>query len=282
MTPYTVCTNRAKIRRAHMELSASGMGTAAMASPANSTTRCQSGARILVGLAKMSSLRQRLVEEHLYLADKAAKLIFRRVQHHIEWEELLALGHAGLTEAASRYDANAGASFSTYAWYRVQGAILDGLRRNSHVPATIWKQLAALRHAGDVLEAKAIEAALADKQDHAAASTLDTMRQLADALALVATSTSVSLDAPGGDDARFADPAAVDPAHKLDAASAASALAAAIAQLPEQQRVLLQKTYWEDMSLKEAGDTLGLSRSWASRLHLQALIRLRYVLAAYK
>lgn len=230
----------------------------------------------------MSSLRQRLVEEHLYLAEKAAKLIFRRVQHHIEWEELIALGHVGLTEAASRYDANAGASFSTYAWYRVQGAIIDGLRKNSHVPAAIWKQLAALRHASDVLETKAIEAALADRQAPAAQANAQTMRQLAEALALVAMSSSLSLDDAGGDDARFADEAAVDPTQALDAASAASALAAAIAALPEQQRVLLQKTYWEDMSLKEAGDTLGLSRSWASRLHLQALTRLRYVLAAYK
>jgi RNA polymerase sigma factor for flagellar operon FliA len=51
-------------------------------------------------------------------------------------------------------------------------------------------------------------------------------------------------------------------------------------KLPEKERRLLQLHYFEDRNLEVAGVELGLSKSWASRLHARAVDRLRKVLEA--
>ena len=102
-----------------------------------------------------SAARARLVERHLDVARKAALMIFPRVRGHIELDELVALGNAGLAEAAQRYDPDRGAAFPTFAWYRVQGAILDGLRKQSNLPRRVWAKLVALRAASEYLEHRA-------------------------------------------------------------------------------------------------------------------------------
>lgn len=91
-------------------------------------------------------------------------MIFPRVRDHIELDELVALANAGLAEAASRFDPERGASFATFAWYRVQGSIVDGLRRQSNLPRRVWAKLVALRAASDYLENRADRDAGAAKQ----------------------------------------------------------------------------------------------------------------------
>src|SRR5438309_554696 len=69
--------------------------------------------------------RAQLAERHLDVARRAAKMIYPRVREHVEFDELVAIGNAGLAEAAQRFDPDRGIAFDTYAWYRVQGAIVD-------------------------------------------------------------------------------------------------------------------------------------------------------------
>ena len=57
--------------------------------------------------------RARLVESHLPLARRAASMIFPRVQAHVELDELIALGNAGLAEAAQRFEPERGTAFPT-------------------------------------------------------------------------------------------------------------------------------------------------------------------------
>jgi RNA polymerase sigma factor for flagellar operon FliA len=49
----------------------------------------------------------------------------------------------------------------------------------------------------------------------------------------------------------------------------------AIASLPDRERALVTKHYFEGKNLLVAGAELGISKSWASRLHAQAVDRLR-------
>src|SRR5690349_16023219 len=79
-------------------------------------------------------------------------MVYPRVREHVDFEELVALANTGLAEAAQRFDASHGASFATFAWYRVQGAIIDGLRKQTILPRRVWAKLVALRAASDYLE----------------------------------------------------------------------------------------------------------------------------------
>lgn len=199
------------------------------------------------------------MEDHLELARRAAAVVYPRVRGRIALEDLIALANAGLAEAADRYDPARGVPFTTFAWYRVHGTIVDGLRKSTQLPRRTWSRLLALRAANDYLERAAAP---------------DPIGVFARAMAEVQRLELQSLEAlrDRGFDAAGDAPALAD---GIDLARTAARLRDAIDQLPDKQRAILVKHYWEGKNLLEAGAELGLSRSWASRLHAQAVDRLR-------
>lgn len=176
--------------------------------------------------------RDHLVARHLELARRAAGRIYPRVRGLVGFDELCALANAGLAEAAERYDPARGTTFATFAWYRIQGAIVDGLRRSSQ---------------------RRQSAPAAAPAPRPRVVSLDTLRD---------RGFDAAGDAPG-------------PGDDLDRARRTARLRAAIAQLPDRPRALVTKHYFEGKSLLEAGAELGVSKSWASRLHAQAVDQLR-------
>jgi RNA polymerase sigma factor FliA len=224
--------------------------------------------------------RARLVESHLDLSRKAAGMIYPRVKDHIEFDELVALGNSGLTEAASRFDPTRGASFSTFAWYRVQGAIIDGLRRQSNLPRRVWQKLVALRAASDYLEHRAERDAGAAQRGAKPAEGADALAAVKSAMAAIRTMYVTSLDGLREKGFDATDPDAPVADERIDIGRLSEKLRAALAALPEKERALVTKHYWEGKNLLEAGEELGISKSWASRLHAQAVERLRTIVDA--
>jgi RNA polymerase sigma factor FliA len=219
--------------------------------------------------------RASLVESHRFLVWKAVRLVWPRVRAHVDKHELVSLADLGLVEAASRFDPEAGAKFATFAWYRVHGAILDGLRRSSNLPKRVWAQLVALRAASEYLEARARQEAAARTQGVAApTSTLDQLREVKRAMAAVEAVYATSMRATLEEIEDPADPGEL-PDAGVDRAMMRHRVDAALAALPERERELVRKHYFEGKNLLEAGAELGISKSWASRLHAQAVERLR-------
>jgi RNA polymerase sigma factor FliA len=223
-----------------------------------------------------SGERGRLVENNLDVAKKAAHMIFPRVRDHVELEELVALANGGLVEAAQRFDPDRGAAFSTYAWYRVQGAIVDGLRKSSNIPRRTWAKLVALRAASDYLEARAEREVGAVASGAQPVEGAEALAQVKSALSAIRTMYVTSLEAMQDKGFDQADQAP-DAAAKIDANRASAKLRAAIESLPEKEQALIKKHYWEGKNLLEAGAELGISKSWASRLHAQAVEKLRAI-----
>ncbi|HEY5924258.1 MAG TPA: sigma-70 family RNA polymerase sigma factor [Kofleriaceae bacterium] len=221
--------------------------------------------------------RARLVESHLDLPRKAAAMIFPRVKEHIEFDELVALGNAGLAEAASRFDPSRGASFQTFAWYRVQGAIVDGLRKASNLPRRVWQKLIALRAASEYLEHRAERDAGAAQRGAKPPEGADALAAVRTAMSAIRTMYVTSLEGLRDKGFDAPDPNALAPADRMDTGRLSAKLRDALAALPEKERALVTKHYWEGKNLLEAGAELGISKSWASRLHAQAVERLRTI-----
>lgn len=226
-----------------------------------------------------SAERARLVEAHLDLARKAAAVIFPRVKDHIEFEELVALANTGLAEAATRYEPDRGASFATFAWYRVQGSVIDGLRKQTNLPRRVWAKLVALRAASEYLENRAERDAGAAKQGARPPEGADALAAVKNAMSAIRTMYMTSLEGmrEGGFDAPAAAPGADE---RIDAQRLSARLRDALAALPDKERALMTKHYWEGKNIMEAGAELGISKSWASRLHAQAVERLRAIVDA--
>lgn len=206
-------------------------------------------------------------------------MMYPRVRDHVEFDELVALANVGLADAANRYDPSKGASFSTYAWYRVQGTIVDELRKQSHLPRRVWRQLVALRAASDYLENRAERDAGAAANGVPPAEGADALAAVKSALSAIRTMYVTSLEGlrETGFDAKDDAPL---PDDRLQTGRMSAKLRDALDSLPEKERALVTKHYWEGKNLLEAGAELGISKSWASRLHAQAVERLRTIVDA--
>jgi len=206
-------------------------------------------------------------------------MIHPRVRDHVPFDDLMAFASAGLAEAAARYDPAHGVTFPAYAWYRVSGSIIDGLRRATHLPRRTWGKLVALRAASAYLENRAERERGGALRGTQPATGADALAQVQQAMSAIRTMYVTSLEAKRdqGFDAAGEPPALAD---RIDLARMAVRLRKAVARLPDKERALVAKYYWEGKNLEEAGTELGISKSWASRLHAQVVEKLRATIDA--
>lgn len=226
------------------------------------------------------SEREQLVTAHLDISRRAAAMIYPRVKEYTDFEELVALGNQGLVEAANRFEHGRGASFNTFAWYRVHGAIVDGLRKSTHLPRRVWNKLVALRAASEYLEHRGEREVGAAAQGAAPPQGADALTALKSAMASIKMMYVTSLEGMAEAEGFEPESGATSAEDVLDTLKIAKALKDALATLPEKERELVRMHYYEGKNLLEAGAELGISKSWASRLHAQAVDRLRDIVDA--
>lgn len=216
------------------------------------------------------------MDKHLGLVRSIAVQVRRQLSPSVELDDLVAYGSEGLLEAAERFDERVGCAFSTFAYHRIRGAIYDGLRRMGQLGRADFARLRAAQRATAVL------ASLAERERGAAASapaapspTVEAdLRALHGALQAVAVTYVMSLEAAGEAGLEIAaDGPSAEDTTRLRQLGAR--VRAAITTLPDKERHFIEKHYFEDKSLTAAGAELGLSKSWASRLHARAVEMLR-------
>jgi RNA polymerase sigma factor for flagellar operon FliA len=212
---------------------------------------------------------KRLAERHLPLVRSLAMKLKDQMPDHLGLEDLLGYGSAGLMEAAERYDPSRGIAFSTFAHYRIRGAMVDGLREMGGLSRAVVRRNRAAALADGYLENAREREAGADPALRARASTADTLRTLSEHVTGLTTIVLVSLDGESAPDP--ADPKADQDVDRVNYAWLAPRVKAAFEQLPERERRLMDDCYYGGLTIKEAGEKQGLSKSWASRMHARAL-----------
>jgi RNA polymerase sigma factor for flagellar operon FliA len=222
----------------------------------------------------MAAERDRLVEQHLSLVQGIAAKLKRTLGRSIEFEDLVAYGTKGLLEAAERFDPTQGASFSTFAYYRVRGSMLDGLRTMGWYSRADYARYRAEERANEYLQNQserdsAGQASGAGRTDAGGA-----LESIADLLGGVATIHITSLEAAAG----VADDRLPAPDAGISRVQDKARVRQALQKLPDKERALMEMYYFGDKNLEEAGAALGLSKSWACRLHSRAVDLLRAAL----
>jgi RNA polymerase sigma factor for flagellar operon FliA len=227
--------------------------------------------------------RQRLVDANVPFVRSIAAKIKEQLPREIEFDDLVAYGMQGLLEAAERYDGRHGTSFTTFAYYRVRGAMFDGLRGMGWLPRSEYARMRFEERAASYLQNLADrELGAAQREGPEALSSgsinlEDEMRHIADALGGVAAIFVTTIDARR--ESAEAMSALPLPQQQVEKKERNQAIKAALASLPDKERRLLELYYYEDRSLAEAGAALGLSKSWSSRLHARAIMLLKQALA---
>lgn len=224
----------------------------------------------------MDSERDKLVAEHIPWVRALAFQLVRGMTKKPDVDELIAYGLKGLAEAASRYDPGKGAAFKTFSYYRIRGSMFDGLRATGWLARDDHARVKAQQAADDLLEAAAAVPGAAKPDAVQAAA------QLKDLLSDV---TAVFVASYDNFDRVASDPGAAGGAEAIEegivTAQTRTAMERAIEALPDRERDLVRKVYYGDQTIEEAGKSLGISKSWASRMHAKAMRMLKESLAGH-
>jgi RNA polymerase sigma factor for flagellar operon FliA len=205
---------------------------------------------------------------HKELVDRVVRRLVRELDLSCEIGDLTAWGHQGLLEAKQRFDPARGVRFSTFAYYRVRGAVLDGVRAQGFVKRRAYAKLKAFE-AADALAEHAAESR-SDEPDAALSERANALEEV-----LGRISAAYVLSALGQSDDREAE----TPETVLASAESKSAVQDRLLSLPPKEQQLLSAIYYEGVTIEVAGERLGLSKSWASRMHAKALSRMKKGLA---
>lgn len=211
---------------------------------------------------------QQLIEQGQPLVISLASRIRRKIPVRIEMDDLIAYGEIGLAESARDFDPTKGASFTTYAYYRVRGAIYDGVSKMS------WSSRARYRrHRFDQLSSEYLASQSQESTDRGESTLEGDAKWFRDTTDKLAVIFFGSIDQGQGDSfsASLED-------HAMQASPSIAAqreivkkLHDMVDTLPNIEEKLIRLVYFEGATLQEAGDSLGISKSWASRLHTRAL-----------
>lgn len=182
--------------------------------------------------------RARLVQEHLKVVHHIANRMARRAAPYLEVDELVSIGTEALLLASNRFDETRAVSFGSFAYLRVRGAMIEGL-------------------------------------GHAGPGTRGRMRKRRDRPHAGGAAPTIY----AYDDTRHAGIAADELSEQLhgaiDVSRLGPAIAEALAALDDMDRAFIERHYFHGESLLDIGRDLGVSKSWASRVHARALGRLR-------
>jgi RNA polymerase sigma factor FliA len=226
--------------------------------------------------------RERLVVAYSPLVKYVAGRTAAGLPPHVEEADLISYGLVGLISAIERFDLSRDIKFETYAIMRIKGAIIDELRSLDWVPRSVRARAREVERANAKLEHSLQRAPTDQELADELGITLD---ELNDSLLAISHSSIVALDElwsvsdSSGDQVSLMDtiedPGAPDPARALDVGDLKDRIADSIAKLPEREKLVIALYYYENLTLREIGEVLGVTESRVSQMHTKAVLRLR-------
>ncbi len=234
------------------------------------------------GKNKDQHVRDRLILTYSPLVKYVAGRISVGLPSHVDEGDLVSYGLLGLINAIERFDLDRDIKFETYAISRIKGAIIDELRSMDWVPRSVRSRAREIERAIGELENKFKRA----PTDEEICKELDiTEEEFHVNLAAIHRSSIAALDelwtiaSTGGDTVSLIDtiedPHAAEPARHYTEEETKNVIADAIRRLPERERLVIVLYYYEELTLREIGEILGVTESRISQLHTKAVLRLK-------
>jgi RNA polymerase sigma factor FliA len=230
-------------------------------------------------------IRDRLIVNYAPLVKYVAGRLGSGLPAHVDEGDLVSYGLLGLIGAIERYDPTRDIKFETYAIARIKGAIIDELRALDWVPRSVRSRAREIERAISELEAKT---GLAPTDEQIAAKIGISVDELEESLTDISRSSIAALDelwSLSGDGDQISlmdtieDETGPRPEAALDQTEMREALADSIARLPEREKLVVTLYYYEELTLREIGEVLGVTESRVSQLHTKAILRLKARLA---
>ena len=232
--------------------------------------------------SEVATDRDLLLMEHLPTVRYLARRIHERLPQHVDLDDLISAGVVGLIDAFSKFDHSKKVQFKSYAQFRIRGAILDSLRTLDWSPRELRRKGRAVEEAIRSVTQRVgrapSELEIAGEME---LSLTEYQQLLGDLKGLEIGSLHMERSEESGDEELAYVPGSPeeDPLFRCLKGEMKQRLADAIDELPEKERMVLTLYYYEELTMKEIGLTLGVVESRVSQIHSSAVLRLRTALA---
>ncbi|HEY3374506.1 MAG TPA: FliA/WhiG family RNA polymerase sigma factor [Candidatus Aquicultor sp.] len=224
--------------------------------------------------------RENLILENVSLVKYVAERVKDTLPSEIDKEDLVSYGIFGLIDAIEKFDHNRGLKFETYAIPRIRGAIVDGLRAVDTASRSMRQKAKQLGKAYVAVEKRVGRAAT----DNEVAQELgmntasyNAMISQVSRLSVLYLDEIVSHDGEPGATLgeRVEDKNSFNPSDLMEINEVRDSLIQGIESLSEQERLVISLYYYEDLTLKETSQVMGLSESRIAQIRVKAVLKLR-------
>lgn len=218
--------------------------------------------------------RERLILQHYPMVRRLAYRMVSRYPSCVEADDLIAIGTLGLIDAVDRFEHTRSESFAAYARIRVQGAIVDELRKADWVPRSVRDRNHRISYARQELE----KTLGREPSDDEVAQKLEVDVQRLRSMERDATlRTLVSMEESNEGEDSLGNMLASPDFNPLEDAvrhRVRQSVQGAMGDLQPRERLLVELYYFRDMTFKEIGEVLGVTESRVSQLHSRVKARL--------
>jgi RNA polymerase sigma factor for flagellar operon FliA len=223
--------------------------------------------------------RERVLVEQLPQVRHCARQIHQRLPRSVPFEDLVHAGVVGLIDALSKFDDSKQVQFGSYAKFRIRGAILDSLRELDWSPRELRRKGRMVEQASCTLSAKL---GRAPNESEIACGLGMGLRELQSLLADLSGLElgSFRVESPGTGKVSDLTELVSGAPHETPfffclRSEMKYLLSQAIGELPEKEQRLLSLYYYEELTMKEVGEVLGIGESRVSQIHSLSMVRLR-------
>lgn len=228
-----------------------------------------------------TDVRNHLIERYAPLVKYVAGRMAVNMPPNIEFDDLVSYGIFGLIDAIEKYEPERGFKFKTYAITRIRGAVIDELRALDWIPRSTRQKARQLQQVYLELENRLGRSAEDEEVAKEIGVSVEELHQI-----LMETSCTavISLDDiwhVGSDDDEVAVVDTIEghqkhtPSFKVEKDEVKRILVEAIKGLPPREKEVIALYYYEELTLKEIGEVLGVTESRVSQLHTKAVLRLK-------
>ncbi len=222
--------------------------------------------------------REQLILKYLPYVKRIVNRIAIHLPPNVDTEDLMNVGVIGLIQAIDRYDDSRDNKFTTYAAFRIRGAVLSELRSRDYLSRSNRRKIRDLDRTVLALEQKFDR----EVEDEEVAAAMDIDLEELYQIKQMSSISFISFEELGYSSARDKQKLARgllendgDILAQAGVKELQTALAEAIDELPEKEKLVLSLYYTDELTMKETGEVIGVTESRVSQLHSQAIIRLR-------
>ncbi len=223
-------------------------------------------------------LRNKLMEKYLPLVRYNAERVWAKLPEGVDLNDLISAGVFGLMDAIDAFDLSRGVKFETYCVPRIRGAMLDELRTMDWVPRLVRSKASKLENARKQAEAEVgrppTDGEIAAKME-LSAEEFDKLKNEANAVNLISLNKKW-YETDSYKDVReidvLEDGKGEDPTESIQRRDLMKLVTKG---LNRNERLIIILYYYEELTMKEIGNTLGLSESRVSQMHSSIVNRLK-------